>query len=204
MNNKILSIAIALLTGVLLLSGCKKEAPEVMATSVKITPESKSLKIGETFTFMATVLPESTSDKSVIWTSSDEAVAKIENGRVTALANGTTTITVKTTNGKTATATVTVTTDATGIELNETEKALKVGETFTFVATVIPEGTSDKTVTWTSSNEAVAKVEMGKVTALKEGRATVTAKTANGKQATATFTVKKPSPAIPDVPGEEL
>ncbi|MDE6591554.1 MAG: Ig-like domain-containing protein [Oscillospiraceae bacterium] len=69
---------------------------------------------------------------------------------------------------------------------------IKVGETATFTATVEPENATDKTVTWTSSDENVAKVDSkGVVTGVAAGEATITA-TAGTQTATATVTVTVP------------
>lgn len=68
----------------------------------------------------------------------------------------------------------------TSIELNKPTAELKIGETLTLTATVLPETATDNTVTWTSSNESVATVVNGLVTAVAAGKATITAKTNDG------------------------
>lgn len=78
----------------------------------------------------------------------------------------------------------------TGVTLSQTSAALAVGETLTLTATVIPDYAADK-VTWSSSDEAVATVMDGVVTAKGLGTATITATTAVGaKTATCKVTVK--------------
>lgn len=65
----------------------------------------------------------------------------------------------------------------TSVELSNTELTLMVGNTETLVATVKPDDATDKTITWTSSDNGVATVdENGLVTAISEGTATVSAK----------------------------
>lgn len=64
----------------------------------------------------------------------------------------------------------------TSLELDETFAVLKVNETITLVARVAPDNATDKTITWTSSDESVASVVDGLVTALKDGEAEITAK----------------------------
>ena len=95
--------------------------------------------------------------------------------------------------GKQAKCTVTVkkgVVAVTGITLSQTSLSLEVGKSATLTATVQPSDATDKTVTWGSSNSAVATVSSsGVVTAVKEGSATITA-AAGGKQATCTVTVK--------------
>lgn len=76
----------------------------------------------------------------------------------------------------------------TGITLDKSELTLTVGETGTLTANVDPENATDKTVTWTSSNESVATVVGGTVTAVAAGSATITAKVGE-YSATCTVTV---------------
>ena len=67
---------------------------EVLAQAVELTPESAELEVGETFSLAATIYPENTTDKSLAWSSSDAAVASVdENGVVTAVAVGSCVIT---------------------------------------------------------------------------------------------------------------
>ena len=86
------------------------------------------------------------------------------------------------------------------VTLGKTELALVIGEAdVTLTATVKPDDATDPTVTWTSSNPAVATVdETGKVHAVAEGEATITA-TAGDKTATCKVTVKEASTS--DAPG---
>ncbi len=84
----------------------------------------------------------------------------------------------------------TVTMPVSGVTLDKTRAELQVGKTLTLTATVTPDNATDKTVTWTSNNDAVATVDTnGVVTAKAEGTATITA-TSGGKTATCTVTVK--------------
>ena len=142
-----------------------------------------------TATLMATVAPEYASDKTVFWLTSNEKVATVDdNGKVTAVGSGEAKITA-TAGGKYASCTVKVTVLVTGITLDETELDLTVDDDpVTLVAKVTPEGATDKTVTWSSSNDRVATVDAnGKVTAVGNGEATITAKAGDK---TATCTVK--------------
>ena len=81
------------------------------------------------------------------------------------------------------------TVEVTGVALNKTEASIEVGATESLTATVSPENASDKAVTWSSSDETVATVADGVVTAVKVGTATITVTTANGKTATCAITV---------------
>ena len=83
--------------------------------------------------------------------------------------------------------------NARGIALNKTSVSMCVGDTVVLVATFTPANTTDKTVTWKSSNTSVATVLNGTITAVKTGTATITATTANGKTATCSVMVTQPT-----------
>ena len=81
----------------------------VQVTSIKLNKSKKSLNIGDTFTLTATIKPNDATNKSVTWSSSDTSVATVdENGVVTAVSEGTATITATASNGVEASCTVTV------------------------------------------------------------------------------------------------
>ena len=166
----------------------------VAVESVTLDKSSLELNEGETATLTATVKPDNASDKTVTWSSSKTSVATVDaNGKVTAVAEGNATITAKAGN-KSATCSVTVTKNVVAVEsitLDKSSLELNEGETATLVATVKPDNATNKTVTWSSSRTSVATVDAnGKVTAVAEGTATITAK-AGDKTATCTVTVKK-------------
>ena len=151
-----------------------------------------SLKAGETVTLTATVNPSDATDKTITWTTSDQTIATISNGVVTAKKVGTATITAKA-GSKTAICTITVVaTEVTSVTLNKTTASLKAGETVTLTATVNPSDATDKIVTWTTSDQTIATVSNGVVTAKKVGTATITAK-AGSKTATCIVTVEPSS-----------
>ena len=77
--------------------------------SIKLNKNSKALNVGDTFTLTATVKPDNATDKSVTWSSSNTSVATVdENGAVTAVSEGTATITATASNGVEASCSVTV------------------------------------------------------------------------------------------------
>ena len=171
---------------------CEVTVEATLATSITLDQTAVTLKATETATLTATVLPETTTNKEVVWTSSDNEVASVENGVVTAHKVGTATITATTTDGSELTATCEVTVEetlATSITLDQSAVILKATETATLTATVLPETTTDKGVVWTSSDNEVASVENGVVTAHKVGTATITATTTDGSELTATCEV---------------
>jgi hypothetical protein len=87
--------------------------------------------------------------------------------------------------------------DVTGINLDKTEASMTVGgDALTLIPTVLPAEATDKSVTWTSSDEAVATVTDGVVTAVAAGTATITVTTTDGaKTATCAVTVAAPAPS---------
>ena len=153
----------------------KVSAKIITVTSISLDKTSLSMQVGETETLTATVKPDDATDKTVVWTSSDGAVASVSNGKITALKSGKVTITAKS-GTCSAECVVTVSVNTESITLDKTTLSLAVGETATLAATVKPDDATDKTVTWSSSDESVASVDNGKVTALKSGKATVMAK----------------------------
>ena len=86
----------------------------------------------------------------------------------------------------------------TGITLDRTSVELTEGETTTLVATVAPDDATVKMVAWSTSDEAIATVDNGVVTAVAAGTATITAK-AGDKEATCVVTVEKKEEPLPVV-----
>lgn len=85
---------------------------------------------------------------------------------------------------------VTVTTNVEGITLDKTEGVLTVGNTVTVTATVTPDTTTNASVTWSSSDEAIATVDSeGKITAVAPGTATITATSDSNPDASAAYAV---------------
>ncbi len=171
-------------------------AKAIEVSSVSLNTTSKTIKAGETFNLIATITPVDATNKAITWTSSNTSVATVSNGTVNGVKIGTTTITAKTSNGKTATCTVKIITATsspvlpTSIKLSSTSGTIKSTRSRTIVAIVEP-GNADQTVTWTSSDKSIATVSSkGKITGKKAGTTTITAQTANGKTATYKVTVK--------------
>jgi len=155
---------------------------KVSPTGVKLNASSTTLNVGNTTTLTATVSPSNATNKNVTWSSSNTAVATVSGGKVTAVANGTATITCKTADGGyAATCTVTVKTPVSGVSLNVSSASLYKNWTKTLTATVSPSTASNKSVTWSSDNTAVATVSSsGVVTGKSNGTATITCKTVDG------------------------
>ena len=161
-----------------------------------------SLKVGASAQLTATVKPDNATNKTVSWDSSDNSVAKVSDGKVTALKAGTATITA-TAGDISSLITVTVadvpvpvtSVSVSGDGVSGGKLSLKSGASVQLTATVKPDNATDRKVTWTSSDSSVANVMgTGVVTAgSKAGKATVTA-TAGGKSASVEVTVEAQDP----------
>ena len=187
---KILPLSLILLA----ILSCQKEPETVNVTNITLSSESISLVEGDSQTLTATVSPSNATNKKVIWTSTDGSIASVDNGKVTALKPGRTTIKATSDDGgKTATCQVTVNARVYNVEsvrLDKTSITLTEGDSETLTATVYPDNATNKNVSWKSSDESVATVSNGVVTALKAGTVTITVTTEDGsKTATCQVTV---------------
>lgn len=82
------------------------------------------------------------------------------------------------------------------VTLNKENLTVKAGETATLTYTINPDNTKNKTVSWKSSNDSIAKVNNGTITAINEGDCTITITTKNGKTDTCSITVTKAGPDL--------
>lgn len=170
----------------------------VPVTGVSLNKNSLSLTVGGKDTLIATVAPTNASNQKVNWSSSNDKIASVDSsGNVTAVAQGSATITATTEDGKkTATCSVTViasTIPVTGVTVSPTSGTVAINGTLQLTATVAPANATNKAVTWTSSNASIATVDSnGKVVGKAVGSATITVTTTDGKKtASCTVTVVK-------------
>jgi uncharacterized protein YjdB len=151
----------------------------VAVSAITVTPTAITLKVGASETLVVTVSPENATNKTVTWTTSDASVATVADGVVTAVAEGTATITAKA-GDKTATVAVTVegaeepVVVVSAISVDEDLVLEKVDNSYTITATVFPSNATNKNLTWTTSDESVATVDNGVITAVGPGTATIT------------------------------
>jgi uncharacterized protein YjdB len=172
-------------------------ADRVASTAVTMTSPTASqlwayVARGSTLPLRAVLTPKKSSDV-LSWSSSMSGRATVSaDGTVTARANGSVLITVRTSSGKRHTFTVRVAakTNATRVALYET-RAIRIGHTSRLGVTVYP-STSTSLLSWRSSNPAIAAVDRGgKVVALKRGVATITVRSANGRHAVCRVIVRE-------------
>ena len=189
------------------------EQPEIInVESVTLNTEQEELKIGEKLTLVATVNPADATNKNVNWSTENADIANVDdNGVVTAIAEGTTKITVTTEDGeKSAICTITVKSDEVivpdpepeepeepdpeepeqpeiinvdSVTLNTNQEELKIGEKLTLVATINPADATNKNVRWSTENADIANVDdNGVVTAIAEGTTEITVTTEDGSK----------------------
>lgn len=209
-TTKEIALAMALVTALSLGTGVDADAAsKVKVSSVKAVDKltgKKTIKLakGKTANIKTTVKvsPNKAANKKVTYKTSNKKVATVSSkGVIKAKKKGTAKITVvsKKNSKKKATIKVTVVSGkVTSVSLDKKTASIVEGATETLKATVKTKGSkANKTLKWTSSNEAVATVSSkGVVTAKKAGTATITVKSTDGtnKKATCTVTVTAPVP----------
>ena len=159
-------------------------------TQINVNDEPIKLKV---------IMDHDTSNTpKLTWTSSNPNVATVDaNGKVTPKSAGTTTVTVKTPDGSTSSTKVTVTPPilASNIVLSTEELTMETGKKQEIGFALFPNNSTNKAVTWSSSDKKIATVDnRGIIQAKKEGKAVITASTSNGIKASANVTVVKPEP----------
>lgn len=186
-------------------SGSGKVTFTKAVTNVSLNLNTAEMKPNETLKLTAAITPSDATYKAVSWKSSDPSVATVDaEGNVKAVKAGTADITVTTADGgKTAACKVTVANAAenvkvSSITINGSSNMTVNGEQI-LTATVKPDDASNKTVTWSSSNTEMATVDQntGKVTALKEGKVTITATAADGSGTKKEFEINISKAVVP-------
>lgn len=176
----------------------------VAVTGMTLQEDKVTVEKGKTVTVNAVITPSDATKKGITWTSSDTSVATVSNGIIKGVGEGTATITATTKDGGfTDTCEVTVySSPVTGITLSDKVIELGTGYTANLKATVYPTNATDKSVTWTSADPAVASVSSdGTVTGLSYGKTTVTATTNDGGKTASCIVKVKPIDII-DSTGE--
>ncbi|MGE5398535.1 MAG: Ig-like domain-containing protein, partial [Chitinophagales bacterium] len=158
----------------------------VPVTEVTVSPATLTIAPGNQRTLTATIKPTDATNKNVSWSSNANNVATVDqNGVVTAIAEGTATITATAEDGGFIdTCILTVSAEyvpVTAITLNKHKLELNVGgERETLVATISPSDATNKEVVWGSSDSTVAAVTNGIVTPVAKGTAYIMAISVDG------------------------
>jgi len=163
-----------------------KQNQPIVATSLTLRSTQNVSLCQDTAILRATMLPATATDKRMTWKSLNEAIATVADGIVRPVSIGSVDIIVFNSDSSlTDTCRVSVSAcpvSVTSVSLDSTQLTLNMcgTQTFTLVATVLPQDAAIKSVMWESSNEAVATVAAGTVTAVAAGTATITATTTDG------------------------
>ena len=182
--------------------------PKVI-TSLRFTEESISVKKGDTLGLVVKVIPVELSGAKLNWKSSDSNIVSVdENGVIKGLEIGKATITVTSSNGKTATITVNVlaeTVEVSKITLSSDTNTIENGSLVQIIAKVEPDNATNRDLIWYSSDSKIATVDNnGVVKGLKPGTVIITAMTKDGRvKAMKTITIKEtptPTPTITPTP----
>lgn len=170
----------------------------VQAPVLSIAPESKQniVLVGSTSEpLQLKFQPADATFKEVTWSVKDESIATVDTtGRITGIKAGKTSIIVTSTDPlatgtpKSCTIPISVNQGAQGLTITGDETIAK-GKQAKLTWTVSPEDTTNKKLEWTSSNEKVARVSNGYVTAVGVGKCTITGKTTDGTNITATHSL---------------
>lgn len=159
------------------------ERKEILPTSIKLDKADVTMNVGETTKLKAEVWPTDADNKSVIWNSDNEDIAKVSSdGVVTAVKAGKTKVYATTqANNLKAECEITVLQPVTGIEMDKASISFTyIGETVQLTAKLLPEDASNQNVTWESSDTKVAIVSKGKVVCTGFGTAVIYAVSADG------------------------
>lgn len=185
------ALYILLLLLLLSATGCKEQP--IAVVSVNVNPTTIALEVGDTKRLFVTIFPLDATDTVVTWKSADMGVAVVEDGVVTAVGPGSTSVTA-TAGGVHGTSIVTVKERFVAVEdvrLSRTDITMRVGDTVMVYATVLPENATNPEVVWSSGNKRVATIDDdGKLAAVGAGSCIFTAK-AGGKTAVGNVTVEK-------------
>lgn len=163
---------------------------------ITLTPTRVNLKVGEQQQVYSNVYPEDAKDSSVYWDSEDPTIASVDqNGVVTGIKNGVTTITAKANDGGGAVGSTTITVgddlpELEQIQLNKSVYTVKVGSTVLIEATPVPSTAQILDIKYSTRDKNIATVDSsGRIKGVKVGSTIVTI-TANEGKVQTTATVK--------------
>ena len=213
--NVIIYILLLLIVGIFIYTYFHKTDSVVEISNIRINESSIELYIGDSIQLTTKIYPENATDKTVIWKSENTSVATVSSeGLVLGKNSGNTSVTMETPDGKfmskclvivkkgkivtpeptpipTPTPTPSIKNiDVEGVSINKKTLELFPGDTEKLVAEVTPSNATNKSITFSSSNPSIAYVDQsGNVTGIKNGLATITATSNNGKIITCQVTV---------------
>ncbi len=158
----------------------------VSVTGVTLNKTSTVIATGKSETLFATIAPVNATNQNLTWSSSNSAVAAVDNyGNVTGKSAGSATVTATTVDGS-YTAGISVTVESspvavTGVSISPSTVTVQTGNQGQLTATITPSNATDQNLVWKSSNSLVASVDSGgMITAVAAGSAVITVTTQDG------------------------
>ncbi len=175
----------------------KLTVEEVLATTVSVDFEYSAIQTGSTYQLTATVYPNNTTNKNIIWSTSNEsAISVTQDGTITAEGTGIAVITATSASNSSVKRSLTIMVkdviEVTSLSLNHTSLQIYKGKNASLTCYVNPTNATDKTVTWSSDAPTIVSVSTtGSLTIHNAGTATITVTSANGKSTSCTVTVPR-------------
>lgn len=154
-----------------------------------------SINVGETRQITYNILPANATDKTVVYSSSDDSKLTVDQeGNINAIASGDFMITLTCSNGVSTNCQVVVSevsesVDVTGISLSQSSLSMHTGDSVSLTASITPTTATNKSVVWESNEPTIASVANGRVTALADGEAIITCRSVSNPDITTTCTV---------------
>jgi len=151
----------------------------IPVTGITFDRTELTMNKGNSDQLVAAISPIDATDQAVTWSSSNpDVVSTDQHGSITAVSAGSAVISVTTHDGNyTASCDITVIVPVTNITLNKSASTLLIGDSEVLIATITPDDATDKTITWSSSDNTVVTVDTsGKVTPIAIGNAVISAK----------------------------
>jgi uncharacterized protein YjdB len=167
---------------------------KVVPTSLKLSRAALNITAKQTVRVSATIAPSDAENKTVVWKSSNTAVATVDSaGNVKGIANGYAVVTATASDNTKVFKTVSVRVSTKTVKVSKTKLSVTVGKTAVLIANVSPSDSMDKTVKWKSSNTKIVTVDRnGKIYAKRKGTAIVTASVNHARVVKVKVTVTPP------------
>ena len=181
------------------------DGKEVKAVSINVNQAELSLKVGASYAIVPEVLPSNTTNKAVTYKSADEKIATVAaDGKVTAVAEGETTITVTAASGVYNTVKVVVSSqggssDIETISLSLKSVTLSPGGSVQLYQSYSPSDANASELIWTSSNPGVASVDNGLIVAISPGTTTITVSNGDGVESSCVVDVSSSAVTVENI-----
>ncbi len=149
--------------------------PGTFITQIRVDKESANLLVGENTKVNVTLEPTNVANKTVKWTSSNPKVAKVdENGNITAVLEGKTSIIVTSNDNPSLSKTINVNVEKQEVKFEKDTESIILGKSKNLKVKITPTWIENKNITWESSDTNIVEVDSeGKITAKSVGTAQI-------------------------------